>query len=219
MTSKKAKESTEIVELKRIEVKSLPIKLVGISPLVVHAWGDASIAEILVKQTGATKTKKKFKSPVGDFINSLYWLTEYPKEDTMEAFHAAVKKGAKFGFPVVAFKSSAITGAYGCGAIPNMKIARGHIHIDGDFVEIKGVPVMRQDMVKVGGITKVADIRFRAAFNEWSTSFIVNYTANLFTAEQIVNFFEMGGYSVGVGENRPEKKGGEWGRYKVAVTK
>ena len=217
MASKQS--STEIVEIKKIEVKELPIKLVGISPLVVHAWGEKAKEELLGKQMGKAKTKKEFKNPVADFINSLYWLTPKPEEMTMEAFQAALKKGAKFGFPAVAFKASAISAGYRCGALENQVTARGHIHIDGEFVEIKGIPEMREDMVRVGGISKTADIRYRAGFNAWTCSFIVSYTANLFTAEQIINLFEMGGYSVGVGENRPEKKGGEWGRYKIDTKK
>lgn len=89
----------------------------------------------------------------------------------------------------------------------------GAFHIDGEFVEINGVPDMREDMCKVG--MGVADIRYRGEFKEWSATFQVKYNASAISLEQLVNLFNLGGFACGLGEWRIEK-GGAYGAYHVA---
>ena len=69
-------------------------------------------------------------------------------------------------------------------------------------------PVMREDMVKVGGMTKVADIRYRGEFRNWWADLVITYIkGGKFSAEQIVNYINAGGMCCGVGEWRMERKG------------
>ena len=42
------------------------------------------------------------------------------------------------------------------------------------------------------------------------------YNASAVSPEQIINYFNIGGFGVGVGEWRPEKDG-QWGRFHVAT--
>jgi hypothetical protein len=88
-------------------------------------------------------------------------------------------------------------------------------HIAGEFFEIKGVaPVMREDTVRLQ--TGVADIRFRPEFSAgWYADLEITYNAALLSLEQLVSFITLGGFAVGIGENRVEK-GGNWGSFKVA---
>lgn len=88
----------------------------------------------------------------------------------------------------------------------------GAFHIMGDLVEIEGTPEMREDMVRVG--MGVADMRFRGEFKTWSACIPIRYNQGVFSAEQIVNLFNLGGFGCGVGEWRPEK-GGSFGMYHV----
>jgi hypothetical protein len=66
---------------------------------------------------------------------------------------------------------------------------------------------MREDMVRLSGIGNPADLRYRGEFVDWSCAISIKYNTNAVTAEQIVNLFNLGGFSVGVGEWRPEKDG------------
>jgi hypothetical protein len=85
-------------------------------------------------------------------------------------------------------------------------------HIDGEFIEIKGSPISREDMVRIGMGT--ADIRYRGAFNEWSSVFQVKYNAGAISIEQLVNLINLGGFACGLGEWRVEK-GGSFGMFHV----
>lgn len=213
-----ATKKTEVIEIKPIEIAKLNIRIVGDTPLIMHAWSEKAKREMLEAQQGKKKGKaKERKNPVVDFINSMYWLTEKPdvdsdmkEEECEERFNKAVAEGAKFGFPVTAFKQAAISAAYRLGWSKDKMSLRGVFFIDSDengMVEIKSdVPEMREDMVKIGMGT--ADIRYRGEFKNWYADLTISYNANgNYDLNSIINIINAGGYVCGVGEWRPERDG------------
>ena len=211
--TKKAKEETTI-EIPGIKLKRFSLKLVGDSPLIVHAWSEKAKKMILDKQMKKASTGKDAKRPMVDFAEALYWLSEKPDFDKMDddEIMAAVQKG-RFGFPVLAFKASAIDAAYQQGAGEKKTTLRGAFHIAGEYAEIQGKPpVIREDMVRIGMGT--ADIRYRPEFKEWSVTLDISYNSQAISAEQITNVLNIGGFAVGVGEWRPAKDG-SFGTYHV----
>lgn len=187
------------VSIPAISINTFQIKLVGDSPLIVHAWSEKAKRQMLEKQMKKAKTGKEAKDPWADYCDSMYWLTEKPNNPT-----ESVIQNAKFGFPSVAFKSAAVTA---CSNIDGMtKVsARQAFHIVGDMVEIIGKPEIREDMVRIGMGT--ADIRYRGEFKNWSAIITVRQNVNALSIEQIVNLFNIAGFGVGIGEWRPEKDG------------
>lgn len=237
----------ELVEIKPIEETVVTVRVIGDTPLITHAWDAKAKREILEKELGITKTKKRDpKNPVADFCASLYWLNKMPEDFSDEAVDVALQN-ARFGFPVTGFKQAAISAAYRMGWVKDKMSLRGAFFINPDangyyagdlilnetrtkiniipnvflhnqLVEIKGSkPVMRQDMVKVG--MGSADIRYRAEFTEWYCDMQIRYNLNGDkTIDQIVNILNAGGYCCGVGEWRPERDG-QNGMYHVELLK
>lgn len=221
-----ANAKTEVVEIRPIEIKRVPVHIEGDTPLIMHAWSVKAKQMMLDAQMGKAKGKQKpKKSPAEDFIESMYWLEGKPtitddmsEDEKMAAFHTAIENGARFGFPATAFKQAAISAAYRMGWSKDMVSLRGAFFIESDddgMIEIKSdMPVMREDMVRVGMGT--ADIRYRGQFNNWSADLIVNYNTNgKYSLEAIINIINAGGYCYGVGEWRPEKDG-QYGTFHVA---
>lgn len=214
----KMTKNVEIIEIKPIAVQKTTIRVVGDTPLIMHAWSEKAKREMLDKQMKKTKTSaRSAKNPVEDFIRSMYWLTPMPEEMTEEGFERAISEGARFGFPVTAFKQASISAAYRMGWAKDKMSLRGAFFIDGDenqMIEIHSeTPVIREDMVKVGMGT--ADIRFRGEFRNWYADMTISYNANgQYTMEQIINIINAGGYVCGVGEWRPERDG-QFGMYHV----
>lgn len=219
----------EIIAIRPIEIKKVPLTIVGDTPLIMHAWSEKAKREMLEAQMGKNKVKQKEpKNPVMDFVNSMYWLTEKPEidarmsqEESEEKYLAAIEKGARFGFPVTAFKQAAISAAYRMGWSKDKMSLRGAFFIDSDengMIEIKSdAPIMREDMVKIGMGT--ADIRYRGEFRNWSAEMTISYNANgQQSLDDIINIINAGGYICGVGEWRPERDG-QNGMYHVAVNK
>lgn len=227
----------ETVTMKPIKIDHVKVRIVGDTPLIVHAWSEKAKREMLEAQTGGKKKIKKrpSKMPFDDFARALYWLTEMPteiikdpgtQEDrdvvTEELFDEAIKNGARFGFPANSFKQSANSAAYRMGWVSNQMALRGSYFLNaedsGYLVEIKGdKPMLREDMVRVGIGT--ADIRYRPIFEHWYCDMILEYNASgSMSLDDILNCINAGGYAVGVGEWRPERDG-SFGRFHVEIVK
>jgi len=185
------------VELKPINIQHAELKLVGDSPLIVHAWSAKAKKEMLDKQMKKAKNAKEAKDPERDYEESFYRLPN-----------------GRPGFPTIGFKQAAVSagGRFSDGL--KMTELRGSFFIEGELSEIIGEPRMREDMVRVGMGT--ADIRYRPEFPEWSTVLNIKYNADAISLEQIVNLFNLAGFGVGVGEWRPEKDG-QYGMFHVAT--
>jgi len=213
MPSKKNSTEGTVITIPVINEQQITVKIIGETPLVVHKWSEKTKKQMLDNMMQKAKTKKHdLKNPVEDFIESLYWLEGKPAEYTEEAFTEAIKNGARFGFPSTAFKAAAVSAGYRAGLTKDKVSTNGMFHIKGEMVEIHGVPVMREDMVRVAN--GAPDIRYRGMFTEWETELELTFNANVISAEQLINLVNYGGYSCGIGERRPEK-GGDWGRYRV----
>lgn len=204
----------EKIELKNVVVKSMQITIVGDSPLLMRRFSEKAKQQLLDIQTKKAKTTKEIRDPWADMIDGLNWLTPMPENKTEEGFNEALANGAKFGFPAVGLKQSAISAAYRAGLSKNKVELQGLFHIPDEFIVIEGVPEMREDYVKIPK-TGAADLAFRGEFKQWKSTFTINYIDGIYSIEQIINFINLGGFTVGIGEWRPEK-GGSFGRFHVA---
>jgi hypothetical protein len=213
-----AKKAEEIIEIKPLDIREVKIKIVGDTPLIVHAWSEKAKRMMLEAQMKTTKTKARdVRDPYDDFIQSMYWIDGKPEVSTPEAFEEAVKNGAKWGFPVSALKMAGNSSAYRLGWCRNQMGLRGAYFIKseyGDLARIEGsVPEMREDMCRVG--MGSADLRYRAEFRDWHMNLTVEYNASgEYSLEQIINIINAGGYTTGIGEWRPERDG-DFGRYHI----
>lgn len=223
---------SSIIDIKPINISTIDITIVGITPLIVHAWSDKAKRMILDKQMGKkVGAKHEIKVPYNDFINSLYWLTLKPfngsnDEEAEAAFNNCVAAGAKFGFPVNGIKQSIISGAYRAGLDVKQTELRGTFFLEGgtdasnaDMAEIVGpAPEIREDMVRVGGMSKSADVRYRGEFKEWEIPLRLKYNKDgKYSLEQILNMVGFGGFCCGIGEWRPEKDG-QNGMYELKLS-
>ena len=233
---------SELIEIRPIGMTEVSVKIVGDTPLIMHAWSAKAKREILYKEVFGKALKKETKDPIKDFCSSMYWLdpmpTEFDEKTVLEAL-----KTARFGFPVTAFKQAAISAAYRMGWTKDKMSTRGCFFIEPDatsyysgdlevdpvkkdiiiipnvpradqLVEIhSNTPLMREDMVKVG--MGSADMRYRGEFQNWSCLLRIKYNTNgMYRLDQIINMINAGGTVCGVGEWRPERDG-QYGIYHV----
>ena len=203
----------EKIELKEVVIKSLQITIKGDSPLLMRRFSEKAKQQLLDIQTKKAKTTREARNPWADMIDGLNWLTPMPTEKTEAGLNKAIADGAKFGFPAVGLKQSAISAAYRAGLSRNKVELQGVFHIPDEYIVIEGIPEMREDYVKIPK-TGAADLAFRGEFKEWKSTFTINYIDGIYSIEQIINFINLGGFTVGIGEWRPEK-GGSFGRFHV----
>jgi len=225
------KEQEMIIKINRPQITKANITIVGETPLIVHAWGEKAKKEMLDAQQKkkVDKKAKDIRDPFSEFMDALYWITPKPKEKTPEAFEKAVMEGAKFGFPITAIKQAALSACYRAGIIPNQMGMKCTFYLNAQegmnpgtgselaVIDTDEPPVFREDMVKIGGMTKVADLRYRPAFNNWKIRLTISLIeVGTFNMESIINAIDMGGFMNGIGEWRMERDG-EFGRFHVEV--
>ena len=183
----------QVITLNPPRVETVQIEVVGTASLICHRWSEKAKKQMLDKQTKAARTAKTAKDPKKDFEESLY-----------------AHPDGGYGFPSVAFKAAAVR----AGTYSDMKMTflRGAFHVSGELVKISGEPSMREDMVRLP--SRVADIRHRGEFKEWSATVPLQVNTSALSVEQLANLFVIAGFAVGVGEWRPERNG-QYGRFEV----
>lgn len=175
------------LDIPAIEIRTYEVRLAGDSPLIMHAWSDKAKKEMLDKQMGKARAKKEPKDPQRDYEEAFYRLPD-----------------GRAGFPSIAFKAATVSAARQVEGL-TMTFLRGAFHIAGELVPIEGEPRMREDTVRVGMGT--ADLRYRPEFASWAATLTIRLNARAMTLEQLVHLINQAGFSVGVGEWRPEKDG------------
>jgi len=189
----------DVVDIPNIAMRRVVIPIRGISPLVVHAWSEKAIRQMLDKQTSAAKLKKPPKDPNADFEAAKY--KDPDGKDCLKPcfFKNAIVSAARFvdGVTMTAMKMSFFVKGDENDNLP-LKFSKCEMH---------------RGMVR--NESGVADIRFRPMYHNWSTSIEIHYFANELTLSQVILLVRQSGLRVGLCEGRPEKSSLNWGRFDV----
>lgn len=189
------------VTIKDFNIRTVSVKINGISPLIVHNFDQKVQIEMEAKQQGKAKTEKhKIRVPEDEF--------EGAKHKSPLGFD---------GFPAGGFKKALIRGAKMTGMV--MKDTAMALFIKPDCIEkqlvkIKGDCRMRTDMVRIG--MGSADVRYRPEYLNWSATLNIEFNEGMVSVEQILQMIKAAGYGCGIGDWRPEK-GGDYGRFDLVV--
>lgn len=193
--------SVEVIEF---SIRQVTIPIVGISPLIVHAWSEKSKKMISDKQAGKAKNKKH--------------EIRQPDEEYEAAKH--ISASGWEGFPAAGFKAAMIRGAKMIGMVMKDTQTAFFINAECDqtqLVRIHGESRMRTDMVRVG--MGASDIRYRPEYPEWYAELNIEFNEGIISIDQIHQLVKAAGYGCGVGEMRPEKGKFNYGRFKLANEK
>ncbi len=78
------KKEATVVCIKPIVKKTAKIRIIGDSPLIVHAWSEKAKKELLASQQGTKlkKDKKQAKNIYGEIAEALYWMNGKPDVTT-----------------------------------------------------------------------------------------------------------------------------------------
>jgi hypothetical protein len=201
---------TERIVVRKIGTETLVVPLIGLTPLIVHNFSEKAKRQMLEAQQGH-KRLKEARDPEAEYRAAFYRIAdpEHPG-------------GERYGFPVTAFKAATIGAARFYDKSVSMTALRQVLFMQGELtkadpqqlVAIVGEPEMREDVVRLSGPSRSADLRYRPGFMPWSANLIVTYVTSSIDRDSVVSLIDAGGLGVGVGEWRPEKRG-EFGTYCV----
>lgn len=197
-----------VVQLNKIDAETLLVPIVGTAPLIVHNFSEKSRRQMLEAQQGKKKVKE-IRDPQAEYEAAFYRI-------------ASEDGGEKYGFPVTAFKAATTGAARFYDKSVTMTALRQFLFMRGVLtkadaqmlVEIVGEPEMREDVVRLGGPSRSADLRYRPMFPEWSCTLEVTFVKSSIDRNSVLSLVDAGGMGIGVGEWRPERRG-EFGTYQV----
>lgn len=189
---------TRMIEIPAIRLGVMRVEIKGRSDLIVHAWSEKAKNEMRVKQQKKAKPAREAKDPAADFEASKY--KDAQGRDCIKA---------------LALKSAMVSAARVTDGL-KMTLLRNALFVRFNAEEAELIPLsyetceMREDMVRVGMGT--ADLRYRAAYKNWSAVFEIEWQADVLEAEQVLYLLRLAGFSIGIHEWRPERDG-DFGRF------
>jgi len=127
------------------------------------------------------------------------------------------------GFPAVGFKAAAVTACTSLADVTKVaarqafRIAGISMNapgvIEGAFVRTALVPIVahpptiREDVVRLSGMGRTAEVRFRPMYPDWGVVLDIYLNAQIVSVSQLATMFQAAGHGVGVGDYRPERDG------------
>lgn len=200
MENKSKSIEIEIAELRR---ESLEVCVVGRSPLILNCMAAKAKRELLLpkrKMNAAEKAGSLKHDPLQEFRDS----AKYSVEDD----------GHLLCLPATAFKSAIRSAALVIPGATKSQIGR-LTYIDGEEVGVFGKPSMMMSVVRSADINHTPDIRTRCAIKEWCAKLTIVYCVPILTGKSVRNLLSVAGEVIGVGDFRPEKGAGAFGRFEI----
>ncbi|UDL95487.1 hypothetical protein LGH83_04500 [Lichenihabitans sp. PAMC28606] len=186
----------KIIEIPQINLESTLVHIVGKTPLLTNRFSERAMESIENKQQHAPKTAREARDPDADFKDAMHMIAE-----------------GVHGFPSNGIKK-ALVAAGGRFADEKMTHLRGVINIPTTHVEIQGpAPTMRSDPVRLQGMK--FSVTYRPQYFPWEMIVPVMFNASLIGEAQVINLFQIAGFSVGLGSWRPECNG-TFGQFTLA---
>ena len=213
--SGKPKENRIQIEISALQTAAFELMLFGERPLITNAWTRKGLQQMLQKHM-QIPTVREAKDPFDQFLQSMYRFED-----------------GNYGFPVVAVKEAMASATTDMEGVAKTQIYR-NIFVTGRrgfqlgaFCDLKSPielaelfspnpPTIREDVVRLAGIGRTPDLRYRAEFFPWALRLNVSYVKDFIRDVHIFNLVAKAGFTIGLGEWRQEK-GGSNGGFRVAT--
>lgn len=193
------------VKLVPIVPKTIAFWVIGTSPLIQHKWSQKAIEMLRMTPAERRKIPKVNRDPEAEADGAMYKMPDGSPAIPMLSFKASLIGAAHkdIGIEKTLVRKSLF--------LPPQHYAPGLIAplvTDG--------PEIREDIVRVGN--NQTDLRYRPEFANWSVRAIFEIRPDMLNEQDLVTLVNYAGFSVGIGEWRPEK-GGEYGRFRFDLSK
>lgn len=200
MAKKKAEQ--EGIHITEVTRKVIRFNIVGTTPFVANRMSEKVKMGLLLpkggRMTNAEKAANLKHNPRLEFQNSVYTVPEGP---TVAAI------------PAAAFKRAIANAALD---IPGAKKAQiGRLSwVEGAYLPLYGTPELFMAVVRQAGIDRTPDVRTRAIFPRWATSFEMSFISPLINETTLANLLGAAGLIIGVGDGRQEKGALNFGQFR-----
>jgi hypothetical protein len=220
------------IEIPEVNMDIFKCRLIGETPLVIHAMGEKKrkeMRDLMGPKTAASKVRPP-KDQAGEYFDAMYILNNQmgkdgkrpnPHHNDQEYSYEGIFVPLAFedatavhGVRASGFRLGMVRAAKSCGAV--MTDTRCNMRVRspfGSFVPLSFESVVsREDPVKLQG--NKTDLRYRPEYTGWSVDIEIEHMSDIIGPEQLIQLLRISGRTVGVGEWRNER-GGEFGAFDV----
>lgn len=185
----------KMIEIPQIVLQQVLVRIVGQTPLLTNRFSERSKEAIEDNQQKKAKLAREARDPEIEFREAMHLISP-----------------GVYGFPASGVRK-ALVAAGGRFADEKMTHLRGVINLAMTHVPIIGPePTMRSDPARIR--SGVFTIAYRPQFWPWRMDVPITFNGTIISQAQIVNLFQIAGFSVGIGSWRPES-GGTFGQFTV----
>jgi len=194
------KKSRRGLLIQAMNLRRATVCIRGTAPLIQHSWNEKSRAFLKLSAAERRKIPRAPRDPEGEGAGATYWCED-----------------GGYGIPAMAVKCAMIEAAHKDIGLPKTTVKKALRFRTAGLIPLECCePTLREDIVRVG--INQTDIRYRPEFAEWGAEISFVYDADLLTIGDVVNLVNRAGFSIGIGEWRPECKG-ENGTFEVDPTR
>jgi hypothetical protein len=207
------KETVEVLSISPINLQTLTVRLVGTAPLKQARFSAKAIQAMRDKMEAGGTAKKGKARQARDFDSDF----KHAQHISSEGWN---------GHPASALRNACIDACRMVGF--KMTHAKMSIFVKADGLdEVDGTPLVKilapppeRTEETVRNATGVVDIRVRPMWRNWAMDVSIQFDADQFTANDVLNLIGRAGTQIGIGEGRPFSKssnGTGHGTFRVAT--
>ena len=196
------KVAQDIIDVAEVEQETILLNILGTSPLICNRMSEKARRELLMpsgRKTMAERSSSMKHDPIAEFRASPYILPDGP---------------TLLGIMSSAFKGAMGTAALDLPGATKSKIGR-LVYVENDYVSIFGVPKLFMAITRSADMNKTPDVRTRAIVPEWACRIAISFVSPIIKRTAVINLLSAAGITAGVGDWRPEKGKGAFGRFKI----
>lgn len=206
----KNKMKTETIEIKRIDVKQVTVKIVGDGDLILNKMNDVSTRQLTDQRKNKAKDME-VPNAWEQIITAMHWRDGKPTDFSEQGLIDALKNNAPC---ITAF---GLKKSFGEAVVRN-EIDKFKTKFDpsvniiakGNLVPIKFTEHYIDEKLMSPMRGKPVLVRMNR-FSGWSAEFTIQFTENVYSLEQIINIINLAGFGLGIGSGRTSG----YGRYHV----
>lgn len=204
MTVAKSKTAASAeIDVISIDTGTVQLRVLGKTPLICNRLSEKARFQLLMppaKKNATEKATTLKHNPIDEYRASVLRT----KGDAETAI----------ALPSTAFKGSLCSAALDMPGTKKAQIGR-LTFVDGEQVEVFGVPRIFSTIVRSADMNKTPDVRTRAIVPEWAALVNVTFMRPLLNEMAIYRLLVAAGITIGVGDFRQQKGAGNYGSFEV----
>lgn len=189
------------IEVAEVQVDSMTLAIRGTTPLICNRMSEKAKRELLLplgRKTVAQRAASLKHNPIEEYRASPYTLSE--------------DAPTRLALLSTMFKGAIATAALDLPGARKAQIER-LVHPVGNRIPLYGVPQLYMSTVRSADMNRTPDIRTRAIVPEWCCFVTMQWVKPIIHERTVINLLAAAGFSIGVGDWRPEKGSGTFGQF------